>query len=191
MSETPDFDPRARERDNARAEFYVDTVKNEAESAKQGRAVFIEREMVKIIVPGDRLTEHVAIVGEQHRQRFYRQYEAFKANRDAPLVGTPIEELSGLSRAQVEELKYAKVRTVEELASLPDDLLRKVAPMGGNELRAKAQRRLEYEAGAAPMEKLAAENAQQAATIQEQEQRLAELERLVKNLSSKPTSAEA
>lgn len=187
--DTPDFDPEARKRDNARPIFFKEAVQNKAATEKEGRPVFFEREMVRILVPGDRLTESVQIVGEQHRKRWPREYAAFKADEEAPLNGTPIAELPGLGRAQVEELRYGKVLTIEDLANLPDELLSKVAPMNGKELRAKAVRWLEVVSGAAPMEKLAAENAQQAATIEEQGRQLAELQKQMQSLLAQKSDA--
>lgn len=183
--DTPDFDPKARERDNARPRFFKEAVQNMAASEKEGRPVFYEREMVQILVPGDRLTESVQSVKDIHRQRWPREYAAFKANEDAPLTGTPIAELPGIGAAQAEELRYGKVLTIEELASLPDDLLSKVAPMNGKQLRDRAKRHLDAIAGAAPMEKLAAENERQAATIEEMKAQMAEMQKAMAALQGK------
>jgi hypothetical protein len=175
--DTPDFDPKARERDNSRPVFFKEAVQNKSASEAEGRPVFYDREMVRILVPGDRLTESVQIVRDEHRQRWPREYAAFKANEEAPLNGTPISQLPGMTASQVEELKFMKVHTIEDLASLPDELLSKVAPMNGKPLREKAQRWIEAANGAAPMEKLAAENDQLRTMMSEMQARMEAMEK--------------
>lgn len=177
--DTPDFDPEARKRDNARPRFYVDTVKNEAASAKEGKPVYFDREMVEILVPGDRRTLVVQIVKDEHRQRFSREYAHFKQGLEPPTDGTPLSELPGINRGQVEELAFAHVKTVEQLVNLSDDQLMKTVPMGGLGLRQKAKRWLDNAAGAQPMEKLAAENEAQAATIKQLQDQMAQMQKAV------------
>lgn len=166
MSETPDFYTAGRdERDSAVPRFFMEAVQNKAKSAAEGRAVFDEREMVEVIIPGDRKTVSVRYVSDEHRNRWPRQYQAFKAGQEAPVSGTPIREWPFINRAQAEELAYAHVLTVEQLAGLTDDLLLKAVPRGGYELRSAAQRFLDAAKSAAPSEQLAAELAERDATI--------------------------
>lgn len=183
--DTPDFQLDAGKRDSARPIFFKEAVQNKAASEAEGRPVFMEREMVRILVPGDRLTESVQIVTEQHRHRWPREYAAFKQDQEAPLNGTPISQLPGMTASQVEELRFSKVLSVEDLANLPDDLLSKVAPMNGKELRAKAQRWMDAAAGAAPMEKLAAENEQLKGTMDEMKAQMAEMQKAMTALKTK------
>jgi hypothetical protein len=187
--ETPDFDIDARKRDGGRPIFYIDTFQLKAQSEAEGRVIFGQREMVKILVPGDRLTESVQIVNDQHRRRWPQEYAAFKANEEAPLSGIPIEELAGVSKSQIEELKFMKVRTIEDLAGLSDEQLMKVVPMNGRPLREKAQRRVDLEAGNAPMEKLAAENTQLRAMMDEMKSRMEALESAKSEPKSKPAES--
>lgn len=179
MSDAPDFHvPNRDQRDGARPRFYVEAVQNNFRTAQEGKPCFDEREMVHILVPGDRLTEHTSIVKEEHRRRWPEAYAAFKAGLEDPTTGTPLTQWPGVSVGQIEELRYAKVRTVEELAGLSDAAVAKTLPMGGMSLRDKAKRWIEAAEGAAPMEKLAAENVAKDA-------RIAELEATVKDLGDK------
>jgi len=179
MSDAPDFHVQNRDkRDSARPRFYIEAVQNNFRTAQEGKPCFDEREMVHILVPGDRNTEHAAIVTDQHRRRWPEAYAAFKAGLEEPTSGTPLSEWPGVGKGQVEELRFAKVRTVEELADLTDAQVAKTLPMGGLGLRDKAKRWIEAANGAAPMEKLAAENAAKDA-------RIAELETTVKDLGDK------
>lgn len=175
MSDAPDFTPNTRERDTSIPRFYMEPFKNEAKSAAMGQPVFEEREMVEILIPGDRLTVVSRIVGEEQRRRWPEHYKAFKAGLEAPLDGTPVEQLPGITAARVEELRFAHVRSIETLANLTDAQLAKAVSMGGQTLREQAKRWLEAAAGAAPAEKLAAENAELKATIDQLQKTTADL----------------
>jgi hypothetical protein len=179
MSDAPEFRvPERGERDGARPRFYIEAVQNNFRTAAEGRPVFDNVEMVHILVPGDRLTEHTAIVKDEHRRRWPDAYAAFKAGLLEPTSGIPLSEWAGISRGEIEELRFHKVYTVEELAGLSDAQIAKVKPMGGVALRDKATRYLQSAESTAPMEKLAAENAQKDA-------RISELEVTVKDLGDR------
>jgi hypothetical protein len=187
--DAPEFDTEYRNRDGAIPRFYMDTRKNNFRSEKEGRACFDDVEMVEILIPGDRKTQFCGLVNDQHRRRFAQQYAAFKAGLEAPVEGTPIAELPGLTRAQAEELAFAHVKTIEILANLSDDQLSKAVGMGGFKLREKAQRRLEQISGDAPMEKLAAENEAQAATIAEMQRQMAEMQKQMQAMNAAQSEA--
>jgi hypothetical protein len=166
MSETPDFVVHDRDpRDNAIPRFYLNPIQNNFKSQEQGRPIFDEVEFVEILIPGDRNARFDGRVKDEHRQRWPREYAAFKAGLETPAEGTPIREWAAITRGQAEELAFANVRTVEVLASLSDQQLQKVVPMNGYALREKAQRALEQAAGSEPAEKLAAEVENLKATI--------------------------
>lgn len=165
---TPDFDAAADKGDNARPRFYSKPVKNNFRSESEGRPVFEDKEFVEILVPGDRKTVVDTLVKDEHKRRWPREYAAFKAGQEVPVEGTPLEEWPQITRSQVEELKFAHIRTVEQLASLPDDPLNRSVSMGGFALREKAQRYLEALNGNAQTEALAAESARKDEIIAEQ-----------------------
>ena len=155
----PDFTPRGRdERDGAVPHFYKKAKLNGFKSNQEGRPIHDDVEFVEIHVPGDRKTIVDTPVKEEHRQRWPQEYARFKAGEETPISGTALEDWPPMSRAMVEDLRYAKIRTVEQLAGLTDAQIAAVIPMGGNALREKAKRFLEAAAGSAPTEKLAAEN---------------------------------
>lgn len=169
MSETPDFHTPggANERDGAIPRFYTRPVQSKYKSNLAGRPIFEDREFVEILVPGDRKTVVDEMVKDEHRRRWPRAYEAFRSGQEAPTEGTPLAEWPGISRSLVEELRFSKVFSVEQLAGLTDDQLAKTIQMGGFALREKAQRFLESAKGSEPMEKLAAENEVLKATLAE------------------------
>ena len=146
--------PQAAEKLFVRFDFRA--VKNEAKSAEEGRAVFEDREYVEIMVPGDRGNAIHREVRDEDKQRFAPAYAAWKANAaSGGLVGTPLEHWPMVTKAEVEELKYFKCFTVEQLAGMSDGNLRNVGPF--LDLRRKAQAFVQAAKDAAPVAKLAAE----------------------------------
>jgi hypothetical protein len=148
--DAPSFDEHARDKDGAHPRFFMDTRQNKFRSEAEGAPRFDEVEMVEILIPGDRLSTSVQIVNDSHRRRWPKAYAAFKEGQEAPVDGTPLDQLPGMTKARVEELRFFHVRSIEQLAGMPDDLLMKAAPMDGRALRDKAKRWVENAAGAAP-----------------------------------------
>lgn len=193
MSGAPDFqvqDPKGA-RETAIARFYMEARRNNARSEADGQPRFDDVEMVEILIPGDRNAVSVQFVKPEHKQRFAREYAAFKANQEAPADGTPIAELPGIMRSQVEELTFQHIRTVETLAILPDDKAMKAITMGGMALRDRARRYLESTAGAAAEEKLAAENRAKDERIAQLEGQLADLTKRIDQIAAKRPEPEA
>lgn len=100
--------------------FHTQTVHMTALSEKEGRPIYEEREFVEIIIPGDRRSRANEPVNDEHKARWPREYEAFRAGREVPLEGTPLANWPRVTRARVEELAYFNIRTVEQLAGVND-----------------------------------------------------------------------
>jgi hypothetical protein len=64
-------------------------------------------------------------------------YEEFKAGRELPLNGTPLEAL-GLTTDQLKMLRELKVRAVEDLAGANEEVVARMG-MGGRALKSRAQ----------------------------------------------------
>lgn len=140
--------------------FKTVPVQMEFASAQAGRPIFEDREFVTIVIPGDRNAMAHEPVREEHRNRWPKEYEAFKAGKETPLEGTPLAEWPGMIRARVEELAYFHIRTVEELAGLNDAQLQKIG-MGARAERDKARLFLDAARnGSAPLERMVAKNLQ-------------------------------
>jgi hypothetical protein len=123
-----------------------------------GYPVFKEREYVKIIVPGDKNSEHFQPSTEIDRRRFPNAYQAFKNRESKPVVeGMPIEQWPQVTRAVAMTLRAAGIHTVEALASVHDGNISKIAS-NAHELRAKAKAFLDTAKDAAAAQSLAAEN---------------------------------
>lgn len=135
-------------------QFYYAAVKNEARSAQEGRPIFDDVPMIKIITPGSR-DVMVNVVNDRYKQRFPRQWEAFEKNAEQLVDGTPLEEVPFLTVGQIAELKAVNCLTLEHLASMSDQLASKL--MGMHSLRQKAKQYLEAAESHAPLARLQAE----------------------------------
>ena len=82
-------------------QFYKKAVKQEDESNEAGRPIFKEFDFVKIMVPGDNLTEIDTYARDSHKQRFPMQWANYqnKVGDKEGFVGTPIEEWTLISRS--------------------------------------------------------------------------------------------
>ena len=100
--------------------FYKRSMKQEDESLAAGRPIFKDFDFVNIVVPGNGLTEIDTYAREEHKRRFPRQWQHYMNTQGAETKeeGTPIEEWPLVSRAQAEELRGRKFRTVESIAIL-------------------------------------------------------------------------
>ncbi len=136
--------------------FYVDTIPDEPESRKQGRRCYKEEERVEVYMPGNNLTIPVFKVTDEHRERWPREYEAFKAGLAPPVDGVPLEEWPALNRAQILELKYLNFRTVDDIINASDASIQKIG-MGGRILQQRAKAFLDDTARIAIVEKTTAE----------------------------------
>ena len=75
-------------------------------------------------------------------RHFRDKYQAYKAGQDEPELGLSVKQWPSLSKAQVENLLSAGVRTVEDIAGMNEPTMRKVG-MGARELQKKARTYLE------------------------------------------------
>lgn len=146
------------EQDTARPRFFMKAVENKAKSLEENRPVFDEREMVEIRIPGDRLATHVNYVLDEHRQRWPDHYAAFKRGEARAASGTPLEQWPPMTTGRVATLKALGILSVEELSTLPDNMLTSLG-MGARELRDQARAYLEAAAGGAAVARATAENA--------------------------------
>lgn len=161
--------------------FWVNAIKNEFETAQQGRPIFNDVEYITIITPGQR-DNMVTEVTDVYRNRFRRQYENFKARKDQDVTGTPLSELPWMSASQVAEFNALHVKTVEQLVSLPDAVAMKF--MGFHDFKRRAERFLDAAKDAAPDMKLEL-------ALKERDEQIAFLSEQVKNLVAKSDAKES
>lgn len=152
--------------------FYMGVLQNDAKTIEMGRPIFDDIECVKVIVPGDRNNQIDRPASMQDKQRFAKQYAAFKAGKteDEQLSGTRLTDWPFLTRAQVEEFRYLGLRTVEQLAEVRDDVCLKVP--GLHQLKRNASIWLDKAKGTA-------ESAKAAKLISDQANQIETLQRVV------------
>lgn len=137
-------------------QFFVDVVPSPFRTEQEGRPCFDELESVRVFVPGDRNSAPVLRVNDEVKNRWPKQYQAFKDGMELPLEGTPLAEWPPISRSQVEEFAHFHIRTVEQLASVHDGNIAKM-PMGTRSLVQQAKAFVDVAAnGTAPIAKLVA-----------------------------------
>ena len=120
-------------------------------------------------------------------ERYVESYERWKKGQEMPLDGTPIKGWGMLSPAQQNNLIAMTILTVEDLAAVNDEGLRRIG-MGAGELRDKAKAWLSQtkDKGPLTMENAAlkAENRELKAQVEHLESKTQELEAQLNRLQT-------
>lgn len=184
MLQEADFDHRQLQQktgdDRLFVQFYVAPMRDDDATAAEGRPIFRDTEFIRIQQPGNLLSRIERPVRETDKQRFPRQYQAFRAGVAEQSQGTPLAEWPLVTRSQAEEFKYFKIFTVEQLAELDDNVAQKM--MGGQGLKTKAKDWLARAEG----NKLSNELREQNTKLQQQ---IDELQAAIRNMSAPKQSA--
>lgn len=133
-------------------EFYRKPVLQPGESRAAGRAVYKEVDYIRIHVPGDKASVIERPVSQQDEFRFQDRYNKWKAGQEEAVTGTPLSALPGMTPSKVEEYKFFKLVTVEQLAEANDNLGSKFMSFQADKQRAKAF--MEVARNNAPIEKM-------------------------------------
>jgi len=121
------------------AQFYMEAVQDQAASLEAGRPIFKEVEMILVGIIGDRTTTDVMESNDYQRQRFGKQYHAFRRGMSTDeTTGTPLSEVPWMSKSQIEEFKFLKIRSLEDLANVSDSVCTKVSGLFALKARATA-----------------------------------------------------
>ena len=133
-----DFQPshQARQDETLLVKFYTKSVQDRERSERRGRPVFREVEYIDITVPGQRNSVRRPAT-HRDKQRFPRHYQAFKQRIEIPEEGTPLAEWGLISRSTADMLAFSNVKTVEQLAEVPDNIITDF--MNGLSLKQKAK----------------------------------------------------
>lgn len=136
-------------------EFFRKPVMQPGKSREAGRAVYEEVDYVRIHVPGDKSSVIERPLSQQDIFRFQDRYNKWKAGQEEAVTGTPLSALPGMNASKVEEYRFFKIITVEQLADANDNLGGKFMSFQSDKQRAKAF--MEVAANNAPIEKMNAE----------------------------------
>lgn len=126
---------------------------DDVQTRDEQRPVFVMKDYVTIMVPGDQTSVVHRPIRESDKDRFPLQYAAFLNGKEQQ-VGFPLAEWPAISRAQVDELTYFKITTVEALANVSDTVKQRF--MGLTPLSEKAKAWLAVRKGEEPAMQLAA-----------------------------------
>ena len=169
--------------------FFEDAIKDERAS-RSGPPVYYTGHFVRVVVAGSKgnegpiyemarkLDDGWKLNGENAARRFQRPYEDWKAGRVSADAGTPLEQWPLMDVAMVAAFKAANVFTVQQLATLSDGLLDTAIRRGGREWRAKALAWLDEA-------KQAAGDVEARAQIARQQEKIEQLEALLKDALKK------
>jgi hypothetical protein len=149
------------------ADFYNGTMRNETKSIAAGRPIFDDVEMIRIRWAGNTKNEFHAPASDRsdrpvldpetntkwwptwrEHPDFRQAYEAFKLGAAVSGNGTPLEEWPTLTAAKRAELKAINIMTVDQLANLGPDGMKRLG-IEGPSLKEQAKLYLDRAAGAA------------------------------------------
>ena len=99
----------------------------------EGRQIFKEVDYIKIVVPGDNLTEIDRPVYDNDKTRFPIQWANYlnRTSAEGKYEGTPLIEWQLISRSQAEQLRAAKFYTVESIANASDQQIQSIGMAAG------------------------------------------------------------
>lgn len=167
--------------------FYRDVQKNETKSTEQGRPIFDEIDVVKIISPGQR-DSFVGDATEQYQQRFPQQWARYKAGREqGDGSGTPLNMLPWMSMSAVAEFKALNCHTIEQLVGMPDSVSQRF--MGHHQIKQRAQAYLDAAKDSAPLLKLNAELQKRDEQLQQQNELIVAMKERLEQLETRSIKA--
>lgn len=122
--------------------FFIKPRIDREATEREGREIYKDVEHIDIKPAGDR-NGSARPATDMDRRRFPEHYARFKNRIEAPMdMGTPLTEWAPCSRSRAEELAFANVKTVEQLANMADSQV--ASFMGLYALKEKAKTWLEH-----------------------------------------------
>ena len=160
--------------------FFIESIPDPLASEREGRPIFRDQERVELLSPGNTLNIPVEIVSDVHRERWAKQYAAFKQGIEMSGDGTPLEQWPILKRSQVLELKALNFFTVEDVAKMNDHACQRM--MAGMRLRTLAKAFLDDAVAAAELSRVTAENERKNAEIHDLKTKVEQLSSLLNSV---------
>jgi len=119
--------------------FFSAEKQNMAKTEEEGRPIYDMVDWVEIHQPGNKLSAIMRIATDRDKQRFHRHWNAYKSRESQEeLSGTPLEQWPGITKAQVAELKFLNVHSIEQLVNLSDGSSRTLLGIADIKRKAKA-----------------------------------------------------
>lgn len=139
--------------------FFKHPKLNQIRSKDENRPVFEDTDYIQILQPGNKDSIIIRPATKMDKSRFAEHFRKYEARQDEEYVeGTILEEWPGITRSQVEELKYLNIRTVEQLAQVSDSNAQNI--MGVQALKQRAAEYLERSKETATADALAESKAE-------------------------------
>lgn len=177
-----DFDSREAGDKTVYVKFYVKPVRDEDASVAEGRPIYKDKEYIEIRVPGNQTNVVQRPVSDMDRRRFRTAYEKFKEGETEQTIGTPLTEVGWITRSQVEELSYLRIRTLEHLAEVGDDVCSRMPGM--YKLKQRAQQAVAKSEKDAPFLAIQQKNEEMANRMAAMEQTIAEQSAIIQKLNA-------
>jgi hypothetical protein len=185
-----DFQSREAGDKSVYVKFYIKPKENEQKTAEEGRPIYEDKEYVEIRTPGNTTNIVNRPVTDMDRKRFAAAYREFKAGAEEQMgSGTPLMEAPWITRSQVEELSYLRIRTLEQLAEVGDDVCTRVP--GLFKLKARAKLMVAHAEKTAPFTQLQHENEELRNRLETLEKNLAEQAQIIAQLKKPDATAKA
>jgi len=143
--------------------FFIESVLNRAASEKEGRAIYLDLERVRIQVAGDQFSAAVHPVDvpiwgqDTAKDRFPDEYERWRRKEHVQINGTPLAKWPLATPSFIKEMEFMSIFSVDDLASVADVHLDRIAD--GRQWRDRAAAWLRSAKDGAAAAQYAAENA--------------------------------
>ena len=149
--------------DRLLVKFFTKAREDKSATLAEGRPIFKDVEYIDIKIPGSRTGGACRPATQRDKERFPRHYAAFQQRQEMPDEGTPLAMWPPMSRALVEQMAFFNVKTVEQLAAVPDNQTKNM--LGMSKYKQLAQAYLDASKADAPMAQMQAELAERDAKI--------------------------
>jgi len=153
-------------------EFFMKAIEDKHRSAQEGRPIFREVPLIKVITPGSR-DAMATKATENYQRRFPKHWDRFQRQLEQVMEGTPLEQVPWLTVGVIAELKGVNCMTLEQLAGMSDQLASKMMGMHG--FRQKAKAFLDAASAAAPFTQMQAQLEERDVEIAVLKQQVAQL----------------
>ena len=170
--------------ENLFVRFFHHHKEDRRKTLEAGRPIHADKEYIEIRIPGDKDNIYIGPAEQKYINRFPRHYAAFKNKEQEVVIGTPLEAVPWVTKAQIEELKYFGVRSVEQLAGVTDANAQSF--VGINSLRDQAKAFLEAAAGNAPLLQMQAELEKRDKQLEAMQKQMEEMSKMMAAQEDKP-----
>lgn len=108
-------------------------VQDMVKTLEENRPIFKDVVFIKIVVPGDSLTEIDRPMGDFDKNRFPVQWASYlnRQGEEQSYSGTSLKEWPLITKSQAEELRGLKFHTVESIAMATDQAIQKIGMLSG------------------------------------------------------------